>query len=234
MKIQLKQVFGWLETDFSTFHLSSTRTNQRTCCISLDMSRLMQQVRDQVFDKKVESWPKTCRKPARTCRKPNRKPGFRPSLQLATIMECSPALLTGIVPVISSLTVVVKLRIWLRFESISSKSAISGFGAKCKKFNVQLIWKFILGVTKCLDNIYCDCATGYCEYSESWAHHFHSTEQSNKILSYRKQIARKLRIQYVEGIYSNLVTLKSVLEVTQSHWNWCHSKALARFLIHLP
>jgi len=38
--------------DFSIFHLSSTRTNQRTCCINLDMSRLMQQVRDQVFDKK--------------------------------------------------------------------------------------------------------------------------------------------------------------------------------------
>ena len=42
----------------STFHLSSTRTNQRTCCINLDMSRLMrresrsmQQVRDPVFDK---------------------------------------------------------------------------------------------------------------------------------------------------------------------------------------
>ena len=37
---------------FSTFHLSSTRTNQQTCCINLDMSRLMQQVRDQVFEKK--------------------------------------------------------------------------------------------------------------------------------------------------------------------------------------
>jgi len=37
---------------FSIFHLSSTHTNQRTCCINLDMSRLMQQVRDQVLDKK--------------------------------------------------------------------------------------------------------------------------------------------------------------------------------------
>ena len=37
---------------FFTFHLSSTRTNQRTCCINFDMSRLMQQVRDQVFDNK--------------------------------------------------------------------------------------------------------------------------------------------------------------------------------------
>ena len=33
-----------------------------------------------------------------------------------------------------------------------------------------------------------------------------------KKLSYRKQIARQLCIQYVEGIYSNSVTLKSGLE----------------------
>jgi len=48
---------------FSTFYLSSTRTNQRTCCINLDMSLLMQQVRDQVFDRKsrkhVESMSQT-------------------------------------------------------------------------------------------------------------------------------------------------------------------------------
>jgi len=29
---------------------------------------------------------------------------------------------------------------------------------------------------------------------------------------------------------NNIVTLKSGLEVTQGHWNWCHSKALVRFL----
>ena len=34
-------------------------------------------------------------------------------------------------------------------------------------------------------------------------------------LSYRKQIARQLRTQYVEGIYDNSVTLKSRLTVTQ-------------------
>jgi len=58
--------------------------------------RLMQQVRDQVFDKKsrkhVESKSKACRKPARTCRKPGckpgQKPGLQPGLQLARIMEC--------------------------------------------------------------------------------------------------------------------------------------------------
>jgi len=35
----------------------------------------------------------------------------------------------------------------------------------------------------------------------SVAVYFHSTEQLYKKLSYRKQIARQLRIQYVEGIY---------------------------------
>ena len=36
-------------------------------------------------------------------------------------------------------------------------------------------------------------------------------------LSFRKQIARQLRTQYVEGINDNPVTLKSRLRVTQSH-----------------
>jgi len=35
-------------------------------------------------------------------------------------------------------------------------------------------------------------------------------------LSYRKQIARQLRTQYVDGIYDNPVTLKSRLTVNQS------------------
>jgi len=38
-------------------------------------------------------------------------------------------------------------------------------------------------------------------------------------LSYRKQIARQLRIQFVEGIS---VTLKSTLRVTQGHWKRNH------------
>ena len=44
-------------------------------------------------------------------------------------------------------------------------------------------------------------------------------------LSYRKQIARKLRTQYVEGIYRPkyyTVTLKSRLRVTQGHWKQNH------------
>jgi len=28
---------------------------------------------------------------------------------------------------------------------------------------------------------------------------------------------------------NNTVTLKCGLEVTQGHWNWCHSKAWVRF-----
>jgi len=47
---------------------------------------------------------------------------------------------------------------------------------------------------------------------------YNSTQQE---LSYRKQIARQLRTQYVEGIYRPkyyTVTLKSRLRVTQGHW----------------
>jgi len=44
-------------------------------------------------------------------------------------------------------------------------------------------------------------------------------------LSHRKQIARQLRTQYVEGIYSPkyyTVTLKSRLRLTQGHCKWNH------------
>ena len=44
-------------------------------------------------------------------------------------------------------------------------------------------------------------------------------------LSYRKQIARQLRTQYVEGIYRPkyyTVTLKCRLRVTQDHWKRNH------------
>ena len=44
-------------------------------------------------------------------------------------------------------------------------------------------------------------------------------------LSYRQQIARKLRTQYAEGIYMHkyyTVTLKSRLSVTQGHWKQNH------------
>jgi len=41
-------------------------------------------------------------------------------------------------------------------------------------------------------------------------------------LSNRKQIARQLRTQYVEGIHNNTITLKSRLKVTQGHWKRNH------------
>ena len=44
--------------------------------------------------------------------------------------------------------------------------------------------------------------------------------KANMKLSYHKQITRQLRTQFVEGIYSSSVTLKSRLEVTQCHWKW--------------
>ena len=36
-------------------------------------------------------------------------------------------------------------------------------------------------------------------------------------LNYRKQIARQVRTQYVDGIYDNPMTLKSRLRVTHGH-----------------
>jgi len=53
-------------------------------------------------------------------------------------------------------------------------------------------------------------------------------------LSYRKQIARQLRTQYVEGIYGPkyyTVTLKSRLRVTQGHWKRNHWTDHTRFTI---
>jgi len=47
-------------------------------------------------------------------------------------------------------------------------------------------------------------------------------EFNKQELSYRKQIARQLREQYVEGIYDNPVTLKSGLSVSQDHCKWNH------------
>ena len=59
--------------------------------------------------------------------------------------------------------------------------------------------------------------------------HSDATECKTKLslqqeLSYRKQIAHKLRTQYVEGIYDNPLTLKSTcrLTVTQDHWKQNH------------
>jgi len=49
--------------------------------------------------------------------------------------------------------------------------------------------------------------------------------ESKQELSYRKQIARQLRTQYVEGIRRSkyyTVTLKSMLGVTQGHWKGNH------------
>jgi len=52
----------------------------------------------------------------------------------------------------------------------------------------------------------------------------HDTEPYQE-LSYRKQIAYQLCTQYIEGVYvySNTVTLKFRLGVTEDHWKWHHS-----------
>jgi len=51
------------------------------------------------------------------------------------------------------------------------------------------------------------------------------TSLKQQELSYSKQIARKLRTQYVEGTHRpkyHTVTLKSRLRVTQDHWKRNH------------
>jgi len=59
-------------------------------------------------------------------------------------------------------------------------------------------------------------------------------------LTYRKQIARQLRTQFVEGIS---VTLKSMLRVTQGHWKRNHwtdhtrltiRRVIGRWILSLP
>ena len=79
-----------------------------------------------------------------------------------------------------------------------------------------------------------------------WLQDCHMNNLHNEFvqeLSYRKQIARKLRKQYVEGIYDNPVTLKSWLTVTQGHWKrnrWVDhtrlttSRVIGRWILSWP
>jgi len=78
-------------------------------------------------------------------------------------------------------------------------------------------------------------AQDVCWNSHALASHCMTTRCScatklNKKLSYRKQIACQLCTQYVEGVSSNPVTLKSRLRVTQGHWKRYHLKAWVWFL----
>jgi len=67
------------------------------------------------------------------------------------------------------------------------------------------------------------CHSAFCEAeSEAKATFLHLVPIPKEFgnqqeLSFRKQIARQLRTQYVEVIYDNPVTLKSRLTVTQGH-----------------
>ena len=76
-----KPAANLLKTGFSSFHLSSTRTNQRTCCGSRPCFR-------QKSRKLVESVSQTCTNLSKPGCKRGRKPGLQPGLQLARIMEC--------------------------------------------------------------------------------------------------------------------------------------------------
>jgi len=54
---------------------------------------------------------------------------------------------------------------------------------------------------------------------EKWPKGYSTPWPCRQELSYRKQIARQLRTQFVEGIS---VTLKSTLSITQGHWKRNH------------
>jgi len=60
-----------------------------------------------------------------------------------------------------------------------------------------------------------------------WTFDYHMEQE----LSYRKQIARQLRTQYVEGIYDNPVILKCRIRITQDHWKMNHSVDHTRLTI---
>jgi len=88
---------GWLKTGFSTFHLSSTRTNQRTCCkpaASISTCRDWCSRCATRFSTKnrkhVESMSQTHTNLFdQVCSQVFRKPGCKPGRkQLARIMEC--------------------------------------------------------------------------------------------------------------------------------------------------
>jgi len=77
-------------------------------------------------------------------------------------------------------------------------------------------------------------------FSEDGGYNFVLVEQTVNILkleqelSYRKQIARQLRTQYVESIRRPkyyIVTLKSRLRVTQCHWKRNHWTGHTRLTI---
>ena len=72
-----------LKLFFSTFHLSNTRMNQRTCCGSRPGFR---QKKSKAGRKRVANPHKLVENLA-GC-KSGRKPGLQPGLQLAKLMEC--------------------------------------------------------------------------------------------------------------------------------------------------
>ena len=55
----------------------------------------------------------------------------------------------------------------------------------------------------------------WCKITYVFIHPFYLQSLLEQELGYHKQIARKLRAQYVEGIYDNPVTLKCRLRVIQ-------------------
>jgi len=78
------------------------------------------------------------------------------------------------------------------------------------------------------------------EQIESRKNHLNWLTPDQQELSYRKQIARQLTTQFVEGIS---MTLKSTFRVTQSHWKRNHStdhtrlttrRVIGRWILYWP
>ena len=73
------------------------------------------------------------------------------------------------------------------------------------------------------------------QYPQNAAWHLHKVCQKvYKKLRYRKQITRQLHTQYVKGICSNSMTLKSRLWIAQGHWKWHHSRNRIEVPISVP
>jgi len=118
-------------------------------------------------------------------------------------------------------------------------SLYDSWASCCLHLNVNSDQLSIMACNQTVSNIRCRCITNLClqtagydtiRYDNlylTWSKKLTGSQLSlphrinKQELSYRKQIARQLRTQYVEGIYRPkyyTVTLKSRLRVTQGHW----------------
>ena len=113
--------------------------------------------------------------------------------------------------------------IFYRFQVIKPPLAIasSGFKHRCYPSVRSFVCLSVCLSPKCVHKTWFSQKLSNLElWSLLTTYNLHESPYLNEQeLSYRKQIARKLRTQFVEGIS---VTLKSTLRVTQGHWKRNH------------